>query len=113
MAPRKWLALVVICSTVFVAEVALPQQAIAGNRRTAARRVEYLADQSGQPRVVPQPVPGRTWGGGYYYAPTAYKRAHYVGGWAGVSPPVSYPPFPGAYWAYGYSQYPFGAYYGW
>lgn len=122
---RKSLAFFTLCFAAVVAIALLPRQAAAGERARRVRSVGYLADQSGQPRIVPQPVPWRTWNGGYYYAPPTSVRGYraaptsmfyygpYAGGWAGVSPPVTHPPHPGAYWAYGYSQYPFGAYYGW
>ena len=126
MVPRKWVAIALVCFTFVVAEGALARQAAAGERLTT--RPAIYRTVASRP-VTAQPVAWYYWGPSSYgqasYVPAPYSRVGnycyqpvgafpaYAGGWAGVYPPVTFPPSPGAYWAYGYPQYSFGAYYGW
>jgi len=141
MVARKMLVCAAICCALAVISGALAGRASADERGPTIRSAIYRVDGSARQPVTVRPIqwiayrpvfygsavysspygpavyynPGGSIPGGTYFCPPAGMVAYgpYQGAWVGVYPPVTYPPSPGAYWAYGYADYPFGAFYGW
>lgn len=118
----------VLCAFVVASEMS-SGRAVAAETPVPVKRAILRSADSGAKGVQVEPVrhwTARFYGPGVYYAPGYYGPGWgygyhrpapyagvYVGGPVGVYPPVYYPPYPGAYWAYGYPQYYWGSYYGW